>query len=294
MPCRFFVCLFVAFSFSKEARALRLQKGVSDPVSDLFPKENTVVLVYNNEDENNVDQLLSDMEKDKRVKSLLGYTNTLGKAHNAEDMTEAIQELSEEDNVSENVVRMLYYIKNDGRFPAINVKDFVRFIKNEVRADKTLNSYMDDSLTNRIEEFDKFSDEERLTAPMSIVEMADFLGTDREDVSRLYLYYVMQKGGVDYGTMTLPEFVDFVLKNVAQDETYSEMFDSTALEGLKQLQTFTDKQTVTQARSYKEMASLLGMIRTCKNDLRFLPGAGRELYAGRNDPGQFVSLCRMM
>ena len=79
--------------------------------------------------------------------------------------------------------------------------------------------------------------------------MAELFGIDRERVEKLYLYYTIQNGVADSGTMTLPVFVDYVLNSVAANETYGSMVSASAIASLRQLQTYTNPNTVLAARS---------------------------------------------
>lgn len=63
--------------------------------------------------------------------------------------------------------------------------------------------------------------------------MAELFGIDRERVEKLYLYYTIQNGVADSGTMTLPVFVDYVLNSVAANETYGSMVSASAIASLR-------------------------------------------------------------
>ena len=73
----------------------------------MFPKKNTVAVVYRNEDEAKIDSVISELEKDERVSDILGYANTLGKEMTAEDMGKAVAELSDDaEPIGDNLLRM--------------------------------------------------------------------------------------------------------------------------------------------------------------------------------------------
>lgn len=269
-----FVVLFVGFYILQDFTDITFTEKSEDPLADIFPKENTVVLLYNNEDEKNIGGIISELEKDERITGILGYSNTLGKELDAREMSEAINEMSDESTIDEDIVRVLYFIAADGEMPVLTVAGFMEFITDTVLQNETLSEYLDDNIRNNAEYFEKFSDREKLTTAMTAGEMSDFLGIDKEDIEHLYLYYTIQNGVADSGTMTLPVFVDFVLNVAAKDENYGAMFDSAALSSLKQMQAYTDTDTVQAKRTVTELATIPGIDESTAKTAFVLDNAG--------------------
>ncbi len=150
----------------------------------------------------------------------------------------------------------------------------MNFIARSVLSDETLNAYIDDSIRENAAYFERFSDREKLTAPMTAGEMADWFGIEQAEIEQLYLYYTLQNGTADSGTMTLPAFVDFVLNTVAADETYGAMFDAETLSSLRQLQAFTDRDAVQTERTVSALSAMLGMEESIVKTVFILHNAG--------------------
>lgn len=256
MPAVFAV-LLVGSMILQNSTHIVFTEGSEDSLAEIFPKENTVAVIYPTENEEKTGQIISELEKDERISSILGYSNTLGKEMNAEEMRDAIGKLSDGVKLDEDVVRMLYFIYQDGELPKLSVGNFLNFISDSVLPNETLSEYIDDTLRDNIGYLKKLSDKDRLTTEMTAKEMADFFGLKEEDTKNLYLYYSIQNGVSDSGTMTLPGFVDYVLNTVAKDETYGAMFDSESLSSLRHLQTYTDIDSVQKNRTASELASVL-------------------------------------
>ncbi len=273
MPVVFVVFLIGSFILQSFTEIIFTENS-EDWLADIFPKDNTVVVLYNNEDEKNIDGIVSKLEKDERVSSVLGYTNTLGKKMDAEEMSEAMNELGGDMRVNEDVIRMLYFTAADSALPTLTAAEFLNFITDSVIPNETLNEYIDDSIRENVEYFDKFSDKEKLTTPMTAAEMADFFGIEKKNVEQLFLYYTIQNGVADSGEMTLATFADFVLNTVAKDELYGTMFDAETLSSLKQLQTYTNKDTVLTQRTAKELSAMLGIDEYTVNTVFVLHNAG--------------------
>lgn len=273
MPAIFAVLLvgsFILQSFT----AITFTENSEDKVAHIFPKDNTVVVIYKNEDEAHISGIVSELEKDGRISSVLGYSNTLGKEMDAEEMSDAINELGGDVQIDKNTVSMLYFIAADGEMPTLTATEFMNFISDSVIPNETLNAYIDDSIRDNVEYFEKFSDKEKLTTPMTAGEMAEFFGIEKENIEQLYLYYTIENGVADSGTMTLPTFVDFVLNTVAKDEPYGAMFDASTLSSLKQLQIYTDKNTVQAKRTVSELATMLGIDENTVKTVFVLHNAG--------------------
>ncbi len=270
-----FAALFIASFILQGYTQIVFTEENDDPLANVFPKKNTVAVVYRNEDEAKIDSVISELEKDERVSDILGYANTLGKEMTAEDMGKAVAELSNDaEPIGENLLRMLYFIAEDGKMPVITASDFINFITDTVLPDKTIGKHLDAALRDNAEQFRTLADRTRLTTAISVDEMAEFFGIDRARVEKLYLYYTIQNGVADSGTMTLPVFVDYVLNSVAANETYGSMVSASAIASLRQLQTYTNTNTVLAARSAADLAALIGADESTVNTVFILDNAG--------------------
>ncbi len=273
MPAVFALLLAGSFIMQRST-AITFADNGDDPLADVFPKENTVVVVYANEDEESVPGLIAELEKDEHISELLGYPNTLGKEMDAGEMSDAIRELGDDRRIDEDILRMLYFTESGGELPVLTVSDFLSFLTGTVLPNETLSGYMDDRIRENTAYFEKFSRKEALIAPLTAEEMAIFFGIEEEKAKQLYLYRAIREGVPDSGSMTLPEFVDFVLNTVAEDEAYGALFDPSALSSLRQMQTYTDKAVIRMKRSAAELSALLGMEESTVNTVFSLYNAG--------------------
>ena len=273
MPAVFAVLLAGSFILQRSTTITFADNG-DDPLADVFPKENTVVVVYASEDEGNIPGMIAELEKDERISEILGYPNTLGKEMDAGEMSDAIRELGNDRRIDEDILRMLYFTESGGELPVLTVSEFLSFITGTVLPNETLSGYMDDRIRENTAYFEKFSHKEALTAPLTAKEMAAFFGIEEEKARQLYLYRAIREGVPDSGVMTLPEFVDFVLNTVTEDETYGALLDPSALSSLRQMHTYTDKDAICMKRSAAELSALLGVEESTVNTAFVLYSAG--------------------
>ncbi|MBQ8202741.1 MAG: MMPL family transporter [Clostridia bacterium] len=255
-----FVVLFIG------AYILQQQTGISytltgeDKIADIFPKSNTVVMVYENQDEDKVNELIADLDKDENIKSVLGYGTILGKPYTSGELAETLGDMGEDISLNSGVIDMLYYdYYNSGKIGTMTAAEFLSFISDTVMNDETFSDYIDDDMKENVDMLEKFADAKALTAPMTADELADFFGIDADTVDLLFVYYYASSESYDPGTMTLPEFVSFLQNDIANDPAFSTYLDDSTMEQVKMLASFTDKKALQTQRSTAELSSMLGI-----------------------------------
>lgn len=234
-----------------------------DPVAKIFPKGTSTVVVYENKDEENISKLGKEIEKNDKVDTVANYSTTLGKKYTAKKLSNELEDIDDFDmdvDMDESLINMIYYYHfKDGKISKVSMSDFINFITEDVMNNETFSKQLDDDMKNQVEDMKKFASAKKLQKPMSIKEMADFFDIKKDDCEKLFLYYYIKKGGIDTGTMTISQFVDFILGDVTKDEDYSDQFDKDALEQMEEIRNFTDKATVTKEMTYTEMARKLNI-----------------------------------
>ena len=254
-----FVLLLVGSYILQGFTVITFTEKSEDPLAHIFPKDNTIVLLYANSDEAGIHAVIEALEKDSQIKSITGYTNTLGLPRTAEEMCQAILAMDSSLPLNESLVHLLYYLEAGEPSPLVTPADMIAFLLEMAQEDSPFSAFLDDAMKENLTKLETFADKDRLTTPISATAMAEFLEMDTDQAKQLYLYYGIQKG-VDHSTaMPLSTFVDFILGTVAKNPTYGEMLDQETLEGLTLLSTFTDKEEVTLQRTAEEISALLGI-----------------------------------
>ena len=251
--------LLIGSFFLQRLTTVTFTEKSEDRLADIFPKDNTVVVVYRNDDEEQIGGLVDALEDDAHITSVLGYPHTLGKALTADEMCDAIAGLSGEINIGADVMRILYDVAAGEEPPVLTVGEFLPFIATAVLPNDSFGQYVSTDVSDNVRNWVKFADSKTLTTPMTVDETAAFFEMDQDSVAALYLYYALQNGVEDTGTMTLPVFIDFVRYTVASDPAYSALVDTAMLASLNQMAVYTDIPAVQAKRTPAELASLLGM-----------------------------------
>jgi len=257
-----FVLIFVgALLLSSNTKMAYVLAG-EDPTEEYFPKDSKIVVLYNNSDEATATELAAQYSSNPDVKDAQSFATTLGKEYTSEELADKLADMGDNSNLNINsaLLDIIYYDYYKGDTTgSISVSDFINFLANDVMTNETFANQFDDNIKNNIETMKKFVDPDNLTSQMNAEEIAAFFGMDSKDITKLFMYYYIKNGGVDTGTMTLAQFADFIVNDVAANKDYSSMFDKDTFSKINQLSVFTDKDTVTKPLDSTELASMIGM-----------------------------------
>ena len=255
-----FVLLFAGTYVLQLSTQIAYTLTDTDPVAEVFPPDNPIVVLYNNADEDAVAALADRLEADPNVKSAMSYSTTLGRQYTAAQMTDIVGALDASIPVSADMLGMIYYdVYSGGRAVTIPAGQFLRFVTQHVANNAAFAPYLDAGMTANLQTLQKFTAPAALTQQRTAESLADFLGMDAADARQLLLYYYTQHGDASTGGMTLPAFSDFLVNEVLTDSTLADMVDASAREQAAMLQTFTDVSAMTAPRGCSEIAQMLGM-----------------------------------
>lgn len=256
-----FLSLFVGVCFLQQNTELSYTIPTTDEISEVFPTSQTVVLLYDNKDEDIVTSFEDEMENHENIISVTGYGNMIGKEYTADEMYDRIGELGDgETELSKSIVNMLYYSYfENGKVSPMTAAEFIDFLTDDVIHGEEFASQIDDSLRENIDDLKKFSDADKLQKQMSMKELADFIGIDEDTCKSVFLLYYIDNGGVETGKMTVRELLSFIVNDLAANENFSDTFDKSQLDTVKNLLEYTDKAEMTTPISYKKAAQLLNM-----------------------------------
>ena len=231
-----------------------------DPIADVFPSENTLVLLYKNEDEEAVRGILYDAESDSNVKSVSAYATTIGKEYTAHDMYDALSEILTSDTDAEltpDMLGIVYYDYHEkGRIYPMTLPEFVGFMEDKVLGDPVYASFIDGKTAESIRMLGKLADTTLMT-PLSPESLAGALGMSVEQVTQLFMLRYMESYTPDK-TMSLYEFVTFLTENVLTNSNYAAMLDENTVRTLMQTKNIADAVADETAFTPEEMSELLG------------------------------------
>lgn len=254
-----FVVLFAGSYVLQGYTQIAYSISPEDPIAEVFIPSNPIVVLYNNADEDRIANMVSEIEENENVKSVMSYSTTLGQEFTSQGMVDMIDSMGVAMSIDPSLLDIIYYSYYSGdKLLSMTVPQLFDFISNEIIPNPMFSDFITDEMKNSIEDMGKFADSKALTTPKTAEELAETFGMNADDLKKIFVLYYSKYQGADYGTMTMPVFADFVVNEVAKNPQYAAMFDDETKSQLSMLVTFTDKETVLEKRDYNNMASVLG------------------------------------
>ena len=267
---------------------------LSDPtdIDNVFPKTNTIVMLYKNNDDEAVQKMAGDLEKNPNINSAISYSNTVGKQYTAEGLKNAIRDMSAAantngisagsisteagTNIDMTTLKVLFYDYYKGSDDLkITASAFLRFIADDVVGGEggSIGGFaINDDMKDQVAAMKKFSSAAALTTPENTSQLASFLGMKKSDVKQILKYYYIKKRIDTHTKMTLPDFVNYITEDLAGDSTIGKQFDNSTKAKLKALSAFTNKDTITGQMTDIQLAQLLGMDQTQVQQILYMAG----------------------
>lgn len=144
-----FIILFVGCFYLRGNVNIGYTLNSSNKIDEVFGTTNTVVVLYENDNEQNAAELVSELEKDERVEEISAYTNTFGKKLSA-------SELAEETGMNEILIDQAYtyyFMLNDTvDDEKIAMDDFIDFAANDMAANPQFKLYLTDDVIAKLDE----------------------------------------------------------------------------------------------------------------------------------------------
>lgn len=253
-----FVVLFVGTGYLQYGTKTVYTLAEKDPIANIFPKDNTIVLLYDNADEDKIPEIASAMEGKDGVTSVLSYPTTIGKQCTVDEMTELLSDLGGDLKADAGLLNIAFYrYDTKGQTEPMTLSAFVEFLSDTVAADPLFSDYIDETAAAQLAALKPLTDKEALSTPLPSAALAQSLGMDEGQVTQLF----MLRYGMEYTpdkTMSLYEFVSFLTENVLPNPEYAAMFDDTAKGKLYQTKVIADAVVNDKEFTAKEMADLLG------------------------------------
>ena len=255
-----FVVLFIGTGYLQYGTKTVYTLYEKDSIADVFPKDNTMVLLYENADESKIADIVSVLEKKDDVKNIVSYPTTIGKQCTVKEMSEMLSKMGENLQTDEKLLNIVYYHYHaNGKTKPMTLSDFIVFLSDTVAVEPMFSGYIDEAAAGQLAVLKPITEKSTLTAPMPPAALAQTLGMDAEQVTQLF----MLRYGMEYTpdkTMSLYEFVSFLTENVLPNPEYAVMFDDAAKTKLYQTKVIADAVVSGKEFTVKEMAEFVGKI----------------------------------
>ena len=249
-----FLVIFIGSFMLKGSLGYEYVTMDSNKIDEIFPSENQIAIVYENEDEEKVAQILSLIEDYDNVSEVLGYGNTINEELTYDKLNEKFADLGADTEIEEYLLKIIYYnYYNGDEDTTLTFEEFVSFIKSDILDNDNFSEQIDSDLVAEIENLENFTTTENIYKERTAEEIAEIFDLDEETVEDLLIYYNSKNVT---NTMTVTQFVNFINNDVLTDSTYSESIDDETKESLETLSNFVNKSTINTKMTYKQIANL--------------------------------------
>ena len=182
---------------------------------EVFPEDDNLVIVYDNEDEEHLQDLITYLEKDENVTSIQGYGNTIGVKLNYLQFSSTL-------GIDNEIVKTLYFLyQNDVSTLKNSLPEIIATIKT-LSENPLLSSYFDEQSLQIINQYETMIQGILSDYQYSSQELSDLFAMDKVLIDFLFL-----SSGVS--SMTLEQFTNTIL------ESYQNQLDEQQLAQLQQL-----------------------------------------------------------
>ena len=187
----FFVAVFIV----QNMLIIEYSYAEESLVTDIFPQDDTVVIVYENRDEEKINDIIKYLEGDEHVTSIQAYANTLGAEMSASEMAEMM-------GIPVAFVNTLFYIHENGmEAKGMTLVDFVSFISSDDFLNNELfASMIDDETKGQIGQMKSLVDALASEDEYSAEEISDIIGVDAELVQSIF--FIAQLKNADIANIT--------------------------------------------------------------------------------------------
>ena len=253
----FIVVIFVAAYFLKGNISILYTDSQQDKVGKIFPATNQIAIVYNNKYEELISSYCKKLEKDEKIDQVLCYSNTINEKLAYDELNKKFEELGQDTKIDDYLIKLIYYnYYNQDENNKMTLNEFVTFIKSDIYTNEKFSSSLNQNVRDNIDLLENFTSSQLINEQRTISEIANILGMNKEDVENILIYYNSKNLNT---TMTLNEFVNFMLNDVASNPKYSSSLDSQTIAKLKQLQNFTDLNKINKKMSSSELSNIFGI-----------------------------------
>lgn len=251
-----FVLIFAGSWVSAAGTPIAYTLSKDDPIAEVFPTENPIVLVYANTDEDDIVRLAKRIEDEPFVRSVSAHSTTIGAQRTLPDMAAALEELDGGGMaLDEEALRLVYFLAHGGEATErMTLREFISFL----HSDRQASARMAPGLSERLNEIMPYLDRTAMTTPMGAAELAPVLRMSEEDARGVLLQHAVSDPTIHADSMTLAQFVDFLLGDLANDPHYASLLAPSAMIQAHSLAPFTDAGAMTTPIGSEQMAALLG------------------------------------
>ena len=251
------VLLFIAAYLLKGNIGILFTGSQQDKVGAVFPATNQVAIVYNNKYEEIISSYCKELEKDEKIDQVLCYSNTINEKLAYDELNKKFEDLGQDTEIEEYLIKLIYYnYYNKDSSNKMTLNEFISFIKSDIYTNDNFSDSLNKDTRDNLDLLENFTSSSLINKNRTTTEIADILGMNKDDADNILIYYNSKNADTK---MTIKDFVNFMLNDVANDPKYSSSLDLTTISKLKQLQNFTDTNKINKKMNSSELSNIFGI-----------------------------------
>lgn len=221
-------------------------------VTEVFPQDDTLVIVYENKNEEDIKNVIAELEKDEHITSIQAYANTLGAKLTPND-------LSKNFNIDKSLIDVLYYIYYNYEIEPMTLVEFTSFIT----SDRFINSpifsgHINEESQQQMKKLGTIVSALNSKKPMLAEDIAQMLSIDVNVVKTILFFTQFKTDSIIFS-----DFVQSInsLTNIAASSI--------------------DSETLSQLKTLNRMSEII------KNQEKLLPGELISVFGTITDSDMF-------
>ena len=148
----FFAVFFVLMFILKGSTGIAFSLIAENEIDPVFPKENQIVVLYGNDDEEGAAAMIPLLEEDGSADSVLGWSNTFGRAFTADELAAFMSTMDMGMDFSPDLLKMVYsgYFggSGDGR---LTISELMEYVSENFSGDSFWGKFMSDEMKEMLE-----------------------------------------------------------------------------------------------------------------------------------------------
>lgn len=272
--------LFIAAYFVKGNIHVLYTGSEQDEVGKVFPANNQIAIVYNNDYEDIISKYCKELSNDKNIDQVLCYANTISDPLKYDELNNKFNELGQDITINNDILKIIYtnYFKKNNS--ELSPDEFVNFIKNDILTNKSFKQKLDVNSIKNIELLSEFTDPDKINKFRSVDEISELLNINRSDLEKIYVLYQSKN---NTSKMTLKSFINFLISDVANDNTYSSYLNDKTKKQLNDLSKYINQDVITKKMNSSDISKLFGIDKNTVDQLF-------TLYSVTNDSKTKLSI----
>lgn len=252
----FIIVLFIIVYFLQGNTTILYTDSEQDKVGKIFPATNQIAIVYENKYEEFIASYCKELEKNQDIDQVLCYSNTLNEKLPYDELNQKLEDLGENTNIEEDLLKLIYYYYHQKEENKMTANEFITFIKTEIYSNDKFSGSITDEIKENLDLLSNFANPEEINKKRSVGDIASILEINQNDAENILIYYNSKNIATK---ITLKQFVDFMLNDVANNSKYSSNLDKHTSNELKQLQYFTNTSLIHQKMNAKDLSNIFGI-----------------------------------